>query len=109
MKNGKRKRRHRKEVMVQFEQFRGKFPEGIREEIVAEGTYFTLARVSAIINDSPGSIVGEGLARRSGKIIPDENDPTLARNIALGRARVACAVKLANHKPWVKLRSLLMA
>lgn len=108
MKNGKRKRRHRKEVMATFEQFKEKFPTAIQEEIVAEGVYFTLARVSATLNE--GSIVGEGLARRSGgNGTQDEQNSVLAKSISLGRAKVACATKLALHKPWVKLRSLLMA
>jgi hypothetical protein len=107
MKNNGRKRKHRKEVMALFEQFKEKFPAAICEEIVVEGTYFTLARVIATVNE--GHIVGEGIARRSGKEAPDDNNPDLAKSISLGRAQVACAMKLACHKPWVKLRSLLMA
>jgi hypothetical protein len=108
--NGKRKRKHRKEVMALFEQFKEKFPVAVREEIVAEGEYFTLARVSAMVND--GFIIGEGLARRSGELgadAPDSIDPIRAKTISLGRAQVSCAMKLASHKPWVKLRNLLMA
>ena len=95
--------------MAVFERYREKFPTAIQEEIVAEGTYFTLARVSVTVDETPGAIVGEGLARRSGQEFPDDSDPILAKNISLGRAHVACAMKLAYHKPWVKLRSLLMA
>lgn len=103
----RQRKKHRKEVMAAFERFVEKFPESITQEIVAEGVYFTLARISLAVNGI--SIVGEGLARRSGEDIPDENNADLARNISLGRAQVACATKLAQHKPWVKLRSLLMA
>jgi hypothetical protein len=110
MKNGRRKRRHRKEVMAMFAQFKEKFPASVREEIVAEGVHFTLARVSATMSESPGVIVGEGIARRSGDSkIQDEPNSNLGRSISLGRANVACAIKLASHKPWVKIRSLLMA
>jgi hypothetical protein len=93
--------------MDKFYAFRMRFPDAIKEEILIEGTYFTLARVSAIFNSD--LIIGEGLARRSGQVAPDSINPELGKNIALGRATVACAVKLANHKSWVKMRSLLMA
>ena len=109
MKNNGRKRKHRKEVLAKFEEYQIKYPEGIHEEIVTEGVYYTFARVSVVVNGLPGAIVGEGVSRRSGQIIPDEYNEELGRSIALGRARVACATKLACHKPWVKLRSLLMA
>ena len=106
--NGKRKRRHHKEIMGMYDQFRQKFPAAVREEIVTEGIYYTLARVMATVNE--GFIVGEGLSRRSGgNGIVDGQNSELAKEIALGRAHTACAIKLAYHKPWVKLKNLLMA
>ena len=111
MKNNKRRRKHRKEVMGAFEAFKVKFPDALKEEIVAEGTYFTLARVSAIVKSDGRDdlVIGEGLARRSGQQVPDSIDVELGRKISLGRATTACATKLACHKSWIKLRNLLMA
>jgi L-fucose isomerase-like protein len=105
MRNGKRSH---KEVMALFEKVRERWPTAIREEIVVEGVYFTLARVSVDFASGAVSVIGEGIARRSGEGVPDDNNPDLAKSISLGRARVACAMKLANHCVWVKLRSLLM-
>ncbi len=109
-KNRKRKeekrRKHHKEIMLAFEAFKSKFPEAIKEEIIAEGEYFTLARVSATLGKDV--VIGEGLARRSGNKAIDPPNPWRAKEISIGRANTALATKLAYRKPWVKLRSHLM-
>jgi hypothetical protein len=115
----KRKKKYRKEVLAVYDSFKNKNPEAVKEEIVVEGVYFTLARVTVELADNGPikqgtTIIGEGIARRSGiGCKPDQEDYMLANSISLGRARIAAAFRLAAHKPWIKMRSgrnyLLMA
>lgn len=107
-----RKKKHRKEIMRMYDKFKAENPDAVKEEVVFQGIYITVARVTIEWNGMV--ITGEGEARRSGLgCVLDEEDFQLANDISIGRARVPAAFRLAARKPWVKMRSgrnyLLMA
>jgi len=90
-----------------LERFREKNPDAIIEETILNGEYFTVSRVT--IHTGNGTIIGEGVSKRSGpqRGLPDEPSE-LGAIISLGRARKAAAIKLERHKTWVKLSDKLM-
>ena len=88
-------------------------PDKVKEEIVLDGAFFTVARITVDINGRP--IVAEGLSKRTGDDEDESNLPevdevnlAMGREIALGRARKAMALKLVSGKPWVKIHNPLM-
>jgi hypothetical protein len=93
------------DIWNRYDDFTGKFPELVKEEIVFEGVFITVARVT--LGDL-NPIIGEGISKRSGCVVPDEPNG-LGREIAMGRAQKAAALKLASKKRWIKIHDDMMA
>jgi hypothetical protein len=102
----------KQELLELYEDVKTLTPAKIKEEIVFEGCFYTVARVTVDVGTNGGKpllIVAEGESKRSGDKVPDEPNRALGRQIAMGRARNAVAKKLSSGKLWCKIGNPLEA
>jgi hypothetical protein len=103
----------KKELETAYENFKVLTPGKVKEEIIFESEFFTVARVTIELPPpegfaTPKMLVAEGVSKRSGEFFVDKVNEDLRKEISLGRARKAMALKLVSKKPWVKIHNNLM-